>query len=571
VKVEQENQIARISAALRRRRLQSVITLVSGVVVAGLLALLLPATYRSLATVYVEPPDVTAEGMEQEDLPEQQIARVSQRVLTTTNLADVVRRLGLYDGSGLPLTERVERLKENFGLETVTAMSTDSRGRPTETVVTFTMHFDHPDPSTAQRVLNALVTLYSEENADIRNNRVLERLNFLQSEAADVAQDIQGLETQLAAFLARNVGVTPGAQQSTIQLLQRAESERLETDRNLRTVEDRIIYLRAEIAQLEGSANTRGAALLPQDQLLVAQADLRALQARYGENHPDVVAARRAVSALETALEQQKDVGDPAIAGLRAELTTASERYTDNHPEVMRLKREIEELEQAVTDQPATQSSNPALVSLQADLASALAEERSLGVLRDQQSQRVAALEGALSKLPEVEIGYREITADLEYLRAQYQALKEQELDAGVALAVEEQRRGQKFVVIEEPSLPQQPIKPNRLAVLFVGIVLSLALVVFVVAVLEALDLRIHGRAGVLDVLGVPPIATIPVIGASGGGGNAGITTASGGVGLRRLGLIGLGVLLALLLGLVIVHTQVAELPTLWLRLFGSV
>ncbi|MEO0972191.1 MAG: Wzz/FepE/Etk N-terminal domain-containing protein, partial [Pseudomonadota bacterium] len=179
-----ENQIGQLLAGLRRRRWPFLLALACGVLLTVFVALVWPATYRSTATIYVEPPDVTADTDLAEDLPARQIARVTQRVMTTENLAPLLRETGLYADSGLSVIERVESLQQHFTLDQVTAESLDARGRPTETVVTFSLSFDDAEANLAQRVVGRLVTLYLSENVEIRRSRFAERARFLGNEAA---------------------------------------------------------------------------------------------------------------------------------------------------------------------------------------------------------------------------------------------------------------------------------------------------------------------------------------------------------------------------------------------------
>ncbi len=562
-----ENQIAELLAGLRRRRWPFLAVLASGVLLTVFIALVWPATYRSSATIYVEPPDVTAQTDLAEDLPARQIARVTQRVMTTDNLVGLIRETGLYDGEGLSTIDRVERLRERYTLEQVTAESVDARGRRTESVVTFSLSFDHPDAATAQRVVNGLMSSYLTEDTQIRVSRFSERARFLGSEAARIEDDIQNLEQQLAQFRAVNEGALPGSYESNTQLLQRAEAARLETDRRLSSQEQRLIYLRAELAtvadQLTGSGGQRG--LLPREQLVQAESELRLLGSRYGESHPDVVAMRRQVEALQQAIESGRLADEsPELASARAELTAARQRYTDNHPEVVRLRQEVADLEAQQAEAGADDELlTDTEIRLRADLATALAEVESLQAARQEQTRQIAELEAAISRLPQVELDYSAISRDLSNLQAQYQSVKAQELDARVALQVENERRGQRFVPIESPSLPVSPHSPNRGVIVFLGVVLSLFIATLLAATLEALDNTVRGRSGVSAVFGAAPLAMIPVIGPA--------PALSRGARADTALLASVGVFALVLLALLLVHLLIMDLPQLWNALARSV
>ncbi|MEO0973759.1 MAG: hypothetical protein AAFX85_11745, partial [Pseudomonadota bacterium] len=377
-------------------------------------------------------------------------------------------------------------------------------------------------------------------------------------EAAKIEEQIQSLEQQLAQFRSSNEGALPGSYESNTQLLQRAESARLETDRRLATLEQRLIYLRAELSnvsdQLAGDGSQGSS---PREQLMQAESDLRILSSRYGESHPDVVAVRRQVQALKEAIESGRLASESAeLASLRAELEAAKQRYTDNHPEVLRLQQAIAEQQAAEADASgAGEVLSATEVRLRTDLAQAEAEARSLLVVRQEQTRQIAELEASISRLPQVELNYSAISRDLSNLQAQYQSVKAQELDSRVALEVEAQRRGQRFVLIEDPSLPIEPHSPNRGAILFLGVVLSVFLAVLLAAALEALDSTVRGRRGVVDVFGAAPLAAIPVIGPT--------SALAGGARPQLLMMATAGAFALLLIGLLLVHWLVMDLPRL--------
>ena len=84
--------------------------------------------------------------------------------------------------------------------------------------------------------------------------------------------------------------------------------------------------------------------------------------------------------------------------------------------------------------------------------------------------------------------------------------------EAELANNLESKQRGERFSLIEPPMIPEQPSKPNRMMIGLLGLFLSLGAGVGAGALLESIDSRIYGRAGVVRLLGVPPLAVIPVL-----------------------------------------------------------
>ena len=77
---------------------------------------------------------------------------------------------------------------------------------------------------------------------------------------------------------------------------------------------------------------------------------------------------------------------------------------------------------------------------------------------------------------------------------------------------MEAERKGEKFTLIEPPQPPEKPVSPNRIAILVVGLILSLALGAAAVVGREAFDASVRGPKDIRELLQVPALASIPVI-----------------------------------------------------------
>ena len=77
---------------------------------------------------------------------------------------------------------------------------------------------------------------------------------------------------------------------------------------------------------------------------------------------------------------------------------------------------------------------------------------------------------------------------------------------------MEEMQQGERFTMLDPPSLPLKPDFPNRLKFSGIGLVLGLALGISVVFMLEFLDDRIHSEREIKALLSMPVIAEIPIV-----------------------------------------------------------
>ena len=116
-------------------------------------------------------------------------------------------------------------------------------------------------------------------------------------------------------------------------------------------------------------------------------------------------------------------------------------------------------------------------------------------------------------KIPENEREYLTLKRDYENAYSKYRDIKAKQLEAQLAEAMETERKGERFSLIEPPALPLEPIRPNRLAIVFIGFVFAGAAGVGNVFLAEALDESVYGAKSLAAITGQAPLVVIPVIG----------------------------------------------------------
>jgi Na+-driven multidrug efflux pump len=85
-------------------------------------------------------------------------------------------------------------------------------------------------------------------------------------------------------------------------------------------------------------------------------------------------------------------------------------------------------------------------------------------------------------------------------------------MEAELSRQVEQNRKGQRLELVQAPEEPLDPYSPNRLAWLFLGLILTMAGSVGAVAVAESMDEAVRGTQSVTSLLGAAPLAVIPYI-----------------------------------------------------------
>ncbi|HHH13825.1 MAG TPA: lipopolysaccharide biosynthesis protein [Thiolapillus brandeum] len=516
---------------LRRRRRQFIVPALITFVLFVLLALLIPSTYRSTATILIEQQEIPHDLVRSTvtSFADRRIQTISQRVMTTANLGKIIEKYDLYpdERRRYTLATVVEEMRDDIELKMISADVVDPRsGRPTEATIAFSLSYENESPEKAQKVANELTSLFLNENIKERRQVAREASRFLTEETDKLARQIDTLEARLADFKRQHGDNLPELQAVNREFLHRAEDRMLRTEQDLRAVEERIYNLQGQLAQVspysDFYSSTGKRVLSAADRLKELESQYATIVARYAKGHPTRVAMERELAALRA------EVGgdDPAelqrrLTELEGELASLRKRYSADHPDVKAKVRAIAELERQLAQarkKPAVrralvkEADNPAYIQLQSALESAQAERRSLLKTRTEVQKQIERLQKLAAEAPRVEREYREITREYDNAVLKYKELKNKQIEAQLAESLETESKGERFVVVEPPLLPEEPASPNRLAILLIGFVLSLGVGAANVGIRETLDKSVHGSRDLIEATGSPPLAVIPRI-----------------------------------------------------------
>lgn len=523
---EQDKGIAEYLAGLKRRKKQ--ILLASSVlfILSAVIAFVLPAVYRSTATILIEEQEIPPELVRSTitSYADQRIQVISQQVMTRANLMQIVERYNLYPRQRRHETneEILARMRDDIRLDIVNADVIDRRsGNKTTATIAFTLSYDGETPEGAQKVANELTTLYLNENLKTRQEKAAQTSVFLAEEVRRLSQHISETESKLAAFKAQNVGRLPELVGLNMQLRDRTDSELLETDRQISVLQERKFYLEGQLAQMKPNSpmiSAGGERILDSSERLKAlEAQYASLTGIYSPEHPDVIKMQREINALrketgggDSAAEQEK-----RLTGMRAELASLRDKYSDNHPDVIKLKRAIASLEQAAaaprTAAPRTvKPENPAYITLESQLRAAEKELQTLQAKRNDLKAKMASYEARIEQTPQVERVYLDLNRDHENSLRRYQELKAKQMEAEVAQELEKGSKGERFSLIDPPQYPEKPHSPNRPAILLLGLLLSIGGGLGYGAILESLDQSVKSSKQLLSLGLAPLLATIP-------------------------------------------------------------
>ncbi|MCG8326023.1 MAG: sugar transporter, partial [Thiotrichales bacterium] len=343
-------------ASFARRKMQFALIFLVSIVIVVSVTLLWPPSYKSSAIILIEQQEIPQDLVRSTvtSYADQRVQVISQRVMTTTNMKAIIDKYDLYAQARQHETMEnvLEQMRNDINLNMISADVFDPRtGRAAKATIAFSLAYENQSPRLAQSVANELVSLFLNENLKNRTEMAEEATEFLQDEVEKLSDKVSELEIRLADFKEQNSGSLPEMKDLNIELMDRQERELSEVRRQIRSLEERKIYLQSELSQLspnlDAFSETGERILGPRDRLKVLETRYLTLSSRYSSDHPDVVSLKKELEALQNEVGGNRGKKEVALRlkEARTELATLQEKYSDDHPDVKKLTRQVSSLE----------------------------------------------------------------------------------------------------------------------------------------------------------------------------------------------------------------------------------
>ncbi len=515
-------QLTDYYAIIRRRKMHLIIPFTLILLISIGLAFGLPPVYQSSATILIEQQEIPQELVPStvNSYAAERIQVISQRVMTRVNLQNIIENYDLFreERERGDTDDLITRMRENINVEMVSAEVNDPRARQGRATIAFNLTFDSDNPQDAQNVVQELTTLYLDENKRIRTQKAEVTSDFLAEEANRLSREITALEAKLARYKEKNVGRLPELMQMNMNLLERTDRELEDNAEKIASLEERQMLLENQLVQIEPNTGDS-----PEGRLRKLQSDYLSASAVYSYDHPDLVRMRREIEALkkQTGIESDTAELDQQILNMRQELTEARKKYSPDHPDVVKLEKTLALLEDKLRQKQTDSSEiveieikpdNPAYIAAKNQLDAVILNLKSEKEKRNRLKEKYAEYEERLTQMPSVEQEGLSLRRDYDNAVTKYHEIKQKQLQAQVGEQLERESKGERFSLIDPPSFPTQPIKPNRPGIMLLGTVLSMGGGIGLAAVSEFLDQTVRGAKAITGLLKAPPLSMIPYI-----------------------------------------------------------
>jgi len=473
---------------VRRRHFHFLIPLLLGWAAVWSTSWLLHPRYQSSTLILVEQPtmpknyvtpNVTVELQER-------LQSITQQILSRTRLLHIIDQIGLYSAPSAQRSadEKVEQMRKDIAIDLV-------HGQDNQ-ITAFNVSYTSGDPLLAQRVTGELTNLFINENLESRQQQSEDTTKFLEAQLENARSQLAEQENRIRQFKSQHVGEMPEQLSSNLQILSGLQSQLQSEQDSLNAAKQQRVYLQGLVNQSRvlGSSNRDGVAGgLPalEQELEKLRAQLADFSSHYTDRHPDVRKLKEQIARTEKIRDQ-----------LLASTKTTNEE--DGTPSVASSGQQTD----ATLNSPSAQLES----QLKANRIDITNREHSIAALKT----KIDDYQARLNQEPIREQQLAELTRGYDQSRASYDDLLKKKNESAMATNMEIAQRGERFTVVDPPSLPQKPSFPNRLKFCGIGLAVGLALGGLVVGLLEMKDDRIYEEKKLKDLLPATILAEIPVI-----------------------------------------------------------
>ncbi|MCP4694054.1 MAG: chain-length determining protein [Desulfobacterales bacterium] len=524
----QENVITPrdIVEIVKRRKVSLIVPTLFVLVLAVIVALIMPSIYLSSSTILIEqqgiPTDFVMSAVT--SYVEQRLQSINQRIMSSTRLIEVINRFDLYnDLKGKLVTEEiVDKMRKDVSLQPISAEVMDKLGRPSTATIAFSLSYEGKDPAKVQKVAMVLASLFLQENLQVRERQATETSLFLEEEVDRVKADLDGIEAELSAFREKHIHELPELFAVNVKSLNNMEMNINGLNEQYRNLHEREAWYKTQLASIDASV----VKVNPDERRLEElKVHLAFLISRFSDEYPDVIKTRSEIEYIEERI------------------------------------REKEEEEENAPPKKSTKANHPAYLTASSQLAGVRFEIKSLLRQIEESGRMIEEYKRRIQATPRVEEMMNSIVARRNTTKAKYDDLTAKMMEARVSQVLEKEQKGERFTLIDPARLPEKPYKPNRKVIVLVGLVLGVGCGICFASLLEFFDDSVRSVNGLTRAFGFPVLVSIPVI----------LTPAD--KLRRRIFRIAAPVLLVVFIsaGLAVFHFMVMDLNIFWAKVMRRI
>ncbi|MEM7236482.1 MAG: Wzz/FepE/Etk N-terminal domain-containing protein, partial [Pseudomonadota bacterium] len=423
-----------------------------GAACSAFIAYILPPVYQSQARILVESQQIPTELARSTVTASasERLQLIQQRLMTRDNLLRLIDDLGLFaDRPDLTLSEKIGLIRQATEIKPVELVVDRRRRRfSAGQISAFTITITFNNAAEAAKIANEFVTTVLDQNLRARTERASETLTFFEQEEERISGALNSLEVDITTYKGENELALPENLEFNRNEVARLATTDLEIDRKLLELEEESAGLESTLKQLEASNGSSSERQSPEEQQL-RQLQNMMVQKRavFAEGHREIRALKAQIAALEASL--------PKVVNEDGETTDIRDLQKAN------IQRQRDLLGTQIT------------------------------LLRDQKAQlqeRTLQLQSSIQQTPNVEMTLGSYFRQREDLQTQLANVVKKRAEAQTGERLEINQQAERFEVIENALVADNPISPNRKKIVAFGSAASLGLAAAIAFLLELLN-----------------------------------------------------------------------------------
>jgi len=395
-------------------------------------------------------------------------------------------------------TEVAKRLSEewNIDLDPTAIQGSTNLLNPDRTEI-YEIVSKADDPEMAAAISNAVTQVFIEKTSEMKTTETDRAVNFLSKQLELVDEKLRRSEQKLNAFRQREEVITRpdvsrGGYGGTVSGYGRSSLLS-----QLGDLQQELTWIQNEKELTQGQLGSVNALI----------SEKKGLLAPTQETEID-----RLVGSVTPQIERRQS----RISDWQLELSGLQDTFTDKHYKIVELKKKIADAQEQL------QAEIAGLVTEQTGSIDPISEWKILITQATQLHVQMTGFEHreklAASKLDEFKKAHPDILEkEVELVRLEREARIHEKTYMVLTEKYEEtlllkEVSSQEFSIVDSALAPRHPIKPNKMRIITMGVVLGMILGVTVALFLEYMDDSVRRSEDVERLLGLPIIGSIPKI-----------------------------------------------------------
>jgi polysaccharide chain length determinant protein (PEP-CTERM system associated) len=415
-------------------------------VVGMVVAFALPNQYAAQARIYVDTQSILKplmSGLAVQPNVDEQVKMLSRTLISRPNVEKLVRMADL-DLKKQTKAEQDALIDSLMGRLVIATTGRDNL---------YTLAYQDPEPETAKRVVQSLVSIFVESSLGASRKDTATATTFINEQIKTYEAKLEEAEQRLKEFRLRNLDTMAGGdgKDSTARLAEmHAQLERAKLE--LREAENARDAARAQLDNerkrgrdpVEQSLTQDSALNVSTPEIDARLAEMRrgldGLMQRYTEQHPDVVSLRKMIRDLEE--QRKRELAELRKSALATGVGSGGESMVQN--ELMRM------------------------------IATAEVQAAALRARVAEYQGRYGAALSSLKTAPQLEAEAAQLNRDYEIHKKNYSDLVSRRESAAMSGELDVASGVADFRLIDPPRVSPKPVAPNRFLLLSAALAVAL-------------------------------------------------------------------------------------------------